>query len=57
MNLCQNISSGVSNSLLLAFIVTVECNSAVMLLWDNPEKNRTKNTFSNSGMEYIQDDI
>ena len=57
MNLRQNISSGVSNSILLVFIVTIKCNSAVMLLWGNPEKNRTKNTLSNSGMEYIHDDI
>ena len=38
MNLRQNISSGVSNSLLLSFIVKFECNSDVILLWDNTEK-------------------
>ena len=57
MNLRQNISSDVSNSLLLSFIVKVKYNSAMILLWDNTEKKRTKNTLSNSGMEYMYDDI
>ena len=39
MNLRQNISSGVGNSLLISFIVKAEWNSAVILLWDNTEKN------------------
>ena len=42
MNLRQNISSGISNSLFLSFIVKVECNSAVILLWDNTEKKKNK---------------
>ena len=40
MNLRQNISSGVSNSFFLSFIVKVECNFVVILLWDNKE-NKT----------------
>ena len=38
MNLRQNISSGVSKSLFLSFIIKVECNSAVIFLWDNTKK-------------------
>ena len=57
MILRHNISSGVSNSLLLSFIVKFEWNSAVILLWDNTEKKMINNTLSNSGMEYIHDDI
>ena len=42
MNLRHNISSGISNSLLISFIVKVECNSAVIILWDNTEKKELK---------------
>ena len=35
MNLRHNISLGVSKSLFLSFIIKVECNSAVIFLWDN----------------------
>ena len=38
MTLRHNISLGVSKSLFLSFIVKVECNSAVTLLWENKEK-------------------
>ena len=34
----QNISSGAIKCILLSFMVKVECNSAVILLWDNTEK-------------------
>ena len=39
MNLRQNISSGLRKSLFLTFIIKAECNSAVIFLWDNKEKN------------------
>ena len=42
MKLRQNISSGASNCLLLSFMVKVECNSAVILLWDNTEGKKNK---------------
>ena len=38
MNLRQNMSSGVSKSLFLSFIIKVEYNFAVMFLWDITEK-------------------
>ena len=55
INLRQNISSGVRKSLFLSFIIKVECNSAVIFLWDITEKKRNKNTLSYSGMAYIHD--
>ena len=42
--LCQNIPSGASNCLLLSFMIKVECNSAIILIWDKTEKKITKNT-------------
>ena len=51
MNLRQNISSGASNSLLNSFIIKVECNSTIILLWGKIGKKRAKNTLSNSGIE------
>ena len=39
MNLRHNISSGVSKSLFLSFIIKVECKYAVLFLWDITEKN------------------
>ena len=47
----QNISSGASNCLLFSLMIKVECNSAIILLWEKTEKKRTKNTWSNSGIE------
>ena len=38
INLHQNISSGLSKSLFLSFIIKAECNSAVIFLWDVTEK-------------------
>ena len=43
MNLRHNISSGVSKSLFLSFIIMVECNSAVIFLWDSKEKKNEIN--------------
>ena len=44
INLRHNISSGLSKSIFLSFIINIECNSAVILLWDITEKKRNKNT-------------
>ena len=38
MKLRHNISSGVSKSLFLSFIIKVGCNSAVIFLWGKTEK-------------------
>ena len=35
----QNISSGVSKSIFWGFIMKVECNYSVILLWDTTKKN------------------
>ena len=40
MNLRQNISLGVSKSIFLLFIIKVECNSAVIFLWDVTERKK-----------------